>query len=120
MEKHANHKSLTEQLDDAILENACPLLDGMIKTNRREKNAKRNGYFYGNDAYEVKSYEFLDAHSGNLLPYMFKDMDFMDILHYLFYILDGRSKNPENKYNKYNPAKVMWLIIKSGLLKIEI
>ena len=107
MEKSAKHKSLTETLDDAILENACPLLEGMIKSNRREKDAKRNGYYYSNNAYEVKSYEFLDANSGNLLPYMFKDMDFVDVLRYLFYIIDGRANNPQNKYAKYNPSKSM-------------
>lgn len=101
-----NHKSLTETLDDAILKNAYPLLDGMIKSNRREKAAKRNGYIssFGNNGL-VNSYAYLNAKSGNLLRSDLEGMDFIDLLRYLLYILDGRDSNPYNKYAKYDPAK---------------
>ena len=105
MKNMFDHKPLTEQLDDAILENACPLLESMITSRRAEK---KRGYIhsFGNkNNYEVKSYAFLDAHSGNLLPYMFEGMDFMGVLNYLFYKLDGGSANPDNKYTENDVTK---------------
>lgn len=95
--------TLTGKLDYAIMQDACPLLEGMISHKRDENRAKRRGYIssFGNNGL-VKSYAYLDAKSGNLLRSDFEGMDFIDLLRYLFYILDGRNSNPNNKYN---PAK---------------
>ena len=101
-----NHESLTEKLDKAIMQDACPILESMITHKREENRAKRNGYIssFGNNGL-VKSYAYLDAKSGNLLRSDLENMDFIDLLRYLFYILDGRRSNPKNNFAKYDPAK---------------
>lgn len=102
-------KDQANSIDESIADKS-PISDQIMKAHKRSKDAKRNNYLYsfGNDQFaEVKSYSYLNAKSGRLTNGDLKNMDFMDLIRFLLYIVEGRSQNPNNPYAKYDPARSM-------------